>query len=309
MPEDQTAANPQDPQEDETQGEAMPFMAHLEELRTRLVHSAIAVVVGFLAAYAFKEKLYYWLSVPLKNAMPPGAKLIYTAPAEAFFTYLKIAFLAGLVAASPVIFYEIWRFVSPGLYDHEKKAIWPFVLISSVLFIAGAVFCYAVVFPYAFQFFMSFATDDIVPMLSLKQYLSFSSTLLFAFGVVFQLPLILVFLGRIGVVNHRMLRRNRKFAVLIMFVAAALFTPPDVVSQILMAMPLLLLYEISIWMVAAAERKREERRAAEEAEFAAGDEAAGEPGGQTTGEAESRSEPGEDGGQEDTPPERGGKDE
>lgn len=252
---------------EEDDDERMPFLAHLEELRSCLVRSAIAVGVCFLGTYLFKEELYQGLAQPLKAAMPPDAKLIYTAPAEAFFTYLKIALLAAIVVASPVIFHQFWRFVAPGLYDHERKAVWPFVLVSSVLFIVGAVFCYMMVFPYAFQFFMSFATDDIVPMLSLKSYLSFSATLLFAFGVIFEMPLVLVFLGRIGVIGSKGLKKNRKFAILIMFVAGAMFTPPDVVTQVMMALPLIILYEISIWMVIATEKKKDERRAAEEAEF------------------------------------------
>lgn len=271
QPEDQAADQP----EDQPEG-GMSFLDHLEELRSRLIRSSIAVGAGFLIAYAFKEDLYSLLSIPLREAMPPNAKLIYTAPAEAFFTYLKVAFLAGVVGSSPVIFYQFWRFISPGLYDHEKRHIWPFVTISSLLFITGAVFCYAIVFPYAFQFFMSFASDDIVPMLSLREYLSFSATLLFAFGVVFEMPLVLVFLGRIGVVSSRTLRAKRKYAILIMFVAAAFFTPPDVVSQLLMAAPLLVLYELSIFLVAGTEKKRAARQAEEEAEFDAGDSQTGE---------------------------------
>ncbi|MCF8043490.1 MAG: twin-arginine translocase subunit TatC [Desulfarculaceae bacterium] len=255
-----------DPSE-EDEDSRMPFLSHLEELRSCLVRSAIAVGVCFLGTYIFKEELYQGLARPLKAAMPPDAKLIYTAPAEAFFTYLKIALLAAIVVACPVIFHQFWRFIAPGLYDHERKAVWPFVLVSSVLFIVGAVFCYMMVFPYAFQFFMSFATDDIVPMLSLKSYLSFSATLLFAFGVIFEMPLVLVFLGRIGVVSAKGLKKNRKYAILIMFVAGAMFTPPDVVTQVMMAVPLIILYEISVWMVMATEKKKAERRAAEEAEF------------------------------------------
>lgn len=249
----------------------MPLMAHLEELRTRLVRAAIAIGVFFLGTYAFKEELYFYLAKPLKAAMPPGAKLIYTAPAEAFFTYIKVAFLAAIILASPVIFYQLWRFVAPGLYKRERNAVVPFVIISSVLFIIGTVFCYTLVFPYAFQFFMSFATDDITPMLSLKSYLSFSATLLFAFGAIFEMPLVLVFLGRLGVVNAKMLRAKRKYAILLMFIVGALFTPPDVVTQCMMAVPLIILYEMSIWMVAATEKKKAERQAAEETEWADGD--------------------------------------
>ena len=269
---DQTLPPPGDQEPEEETGRSMGLIEHLTELRDCLKYCFIAVGICFLGTYYFKAEIYDLLVQPLKAAMPEEGRLIYTAPAEAFFTYLKVALLAALVAASPVVFYQIWRFVSPGLYKKEKKALWWFVGFSSLLFMVGAVFCYAVVFPFAFQFFMSFATDDITPMLSLKQYLSFSGTLLLAFGVVFEMPLALVFLGRLGVVNAQMLRKQRKFAILIMFVAGAFFTPPDVVSQVMMACPLLILYEISIWMVAASHKKREERQAAEEAEFASGDE-------------------------------------
>jgi sec-independent protein translocase protein TatC len=263
MTEEQAASQEQAAEENEEQpGGSMTLMEHLEELRQRLTRAAIAVGVGFLIAYFFKEQLYNLLLIPLKEAMPRRGPLIYTAPAEAFFTYLKVALLAALIAASPVVFYQIWRFVSPGLYRNEKRALWMFVGFSSLLFIVGALFCYAVVFPTAFTFFMSFATEDITPMLSLKQYLSFSGMLLLAFGVVFEMPLALIFLGRLGIVNAQMLRKQRKFAILIMFVAGAFFTPPDVVSQIMMACPLLVLYEISIWMVAASQKKKEAKQAA-----------------------------------------------
>ena len=264
MTEPEAARTPEEP--DEIEASRMPLLAHLEELRSRLIKCALAVGVCFLGTYAIKEQLYAWLTIPLKAAMPPGAKLIYTSPAEAFFTYIKIAFLAALVAASPVIFYQLWRFISPGLYRHEKRMIWPFVILSSALFIGGAVFCYTIVFPFAFKFFMSFATDEILPMMSLKQYLSFSSMLLLAFGIIFEMPLVLVFLGKIGLVTSRALARARKYAILIMFVVGAIFTPPDVFTQILMAVPLIALYEVSIWLVRATERRK--ARAEEEEEQA-----------------------------------------
>ena len=267
MTEEQAESQQAAEENEERVGGNMTLMEHLEELRQRLTRAAIAVGVGFLIAYFFKEQLYAYLTIPLKAAMPPEAKLIYTAPAVAFFTYLKVAFLTGLVGASPVIFYQLWKFISPGLYENERRSIWPFVIISSVLFITGAIFCYTVVFPYAFQFFMSFATEEITPMLKLNEYLSFSSMLLFAFGVVFEMPLVLVFLGRLGVVTSQGLRKKRKYAILIMFAGAAFFTPPDVVSQVLMAVPLMVLYEISIWMVAAAQKKKAAKQAAMEAEF------------------------------------------
>lgn len=255
-PEDLDSEGDEFAEESETDASRMPFLAHLEELRNRLVRAAIAIAVGFGVAFFFKEELFHWLELPLRAAMPPNAKLIYTAPAEAFFTYLKISLLAGIVGASPVIFYQIWRFISPGLYKHERRHVWPYVVISSGLFVGGSIFCYTMVFPYGFQFFMSFASEDLVPMISMKQYVSFSAMLLLAFGVIFQMPMVLVFLGRLGVVNSRMLAKNRKYAILIMFVAGAMFTPPDVVTQFMMALPLLVLYEFSLLMVKAAEKKK-----------------------------------------------------
>jgi sec-independent protein translocase protein TatC len=235
-----------------------------------LIWSLCAVAAGFFVAFGFKEEIYGFLSRPLKAVLPPGASLIFTAPAEAFVTYLKVAFLAGLVGASPVVFYQLWGFISPGLYKNERRLVWPFVIMSSGLFLSGAVFCYMVVFPYAFAFFMTFADDKILPMIKLSEYLSFSAVLLAAFGLVFEMPLVLVFLGRLGVVNQKMLRKQRRYAILIIFIVAALFTPPDVISQLLMAAPLLVLYEVSIWLVAASEKKKAQRQAEEEAEFAGG---------------------------------------
>jgi len=276
MPDETTQSQDQiDPEEDELASTKMSFLEHLEELRIRLVRCALAIAVCFVAAYIFKEQLYHYLAMPLYKAMPAGSKFQFTAPAEAFFTYIKIAFLASVVGASPIIFYQLWRFISPGLYSHERRAIWPFVLVSSVLFIAGAIFAYTIVFPYAFQFFSSFVTPDIEFRPKMGEYLSFTSTLLFAFGIVFEMPLVLVFLGRIGVINHRQLQSFRKYAILVMFAAAAMFTPPDVVSQLFMAVPLMVLYEISIWLVAASEKKKAQREAEFEADLSGGDEGEG----------------------------------
>jgi sec-independent protein translocase protein TatC len=239
----------------------MPFMEHLEELRKRVIRCVLAVLAGIAAAYPFKEFLYNLLSQPLKDALPAEASLIYTAPAEAFFTLLKVAILAGIIAASPVIFYQMWRFIAPGLYSRERRRVWPFVTVSSLLFLGGAAFCYAIVFPYAFLFFMQAGQGVATPMISIREYFSFSAMLLFAFGFIFQMPLVLVFLGRIGVVSSKMLRKKRKYAILIMFIAAAVFTPPDPQSQIMMALPMLALFEISLWVVALTEKKKQAREA------------------------------------------------
>lgn len=230
------------------QEEKSPFTEHLGELRDRLIRSFIAVGVGFVVAYFFKEQLFEILTAPLVTAMATSgnAKLIFTGLPEAFFTYLKVALLAGIVLATPVLFYEFWMFVSPGLYRDEKKYILPIIILSLIFFIAGSSFGYFIVFPYGFQFFLGFTTETIQAMPSMKEYLSFASKMLLAFGFVFELPLVLTFLSRMGLVTPAFLKKNRKYALLLFFVGAAIITPPDVVTQIMMAMPLILLYEIGI---------------------------------------------------------------
>ncbi|MCP3943888.1 MAG: twin-arginine translocase subunit TatC [Desulfobacteraceae bacterium] len=225
-----------------------PFTEHLGELRDRLVRSFIAVGIGFICAYLFKEKIFEFLTAPLVEAMgnAGNAKMIFTGLPEAFFTYLKVSFLAGIIIASPVLFYEFWMFVSPGLYRTEKKYLLPVVVLSFFFFIAGASFGYFVVFPQGFKFFLGFANDNIQAMPSMKEYLGFASKMLLAFGLVFELPLVITFMARMGLVTVDFLKKNRKYAILIFFVVGAVLTPPDVVTQIMMAVPLMALYEVSI---------------------------------------------------------------
>jgi sec-independent protein translocase protein TatC len=224
----------------------IPFTAHLEELRSRLIKCLIAVGIGFVIAYGFKEILFEILVHPLVMVMAKGDHLIFTGLPEAFFTYLKVAFLAGLMLASPVVLYQFWMFVAPGLYRKERKMLAPIVLLSSFFFIAGALFGYFIVFPWGFKFFLGFATESIRPLPSMKEYLSFSAKLLLAFGLVFELPMVLTFLARLGVVSVDFLKKNRKYAILLFFIGAAILTPPDVVTQIMMALPLMAMYELSI---------------------------------------------------------------
>lgn len=226
--------------------EKIPFTEHLEELRKRLIVCFIAVGVGFVLSYGFKEKLFQILTGPLIRVMQTGDKLIFTGLPEAFFTYLKVAFLSGIILAAPVIFYEFWMFVAPGLYDKEKRLMVPVVVLSTVFFVGGAFFGYFIVFPYGFKFFLGFASEIIRPLPSMREYLGFASKLLLAFGLVFELPLIITFLARLGLVSVSFLKKNRKYALLLFFMGAAILTPPDVVTQIMMALPLILLYEISI---------------------------------------------------------------
>ncbi|MBW1732132.1 MAG: twin-arginine translocase subunit TatC [Deltaproteobacteria bacterium] len=244
--------------------EKQPFLSHLEELRRRLVACAIAVGIGFIAAYFFKERLFQILILPLKRVMPPGDQLIFTNLPEMFFTYLKVAFVAGLLAAAPFIFYEIWMFVAPGLYQKEKKFLIPFVISSSILFVGGALFGYFIVFPFGFKFFMSFANEYIKPLPSVKQYFAFSTKLLLAFGLVFELPVVAFFLAKMGLINDTFLKKQRKFALLLIFVMAAILTPPDVVTQLMMAGPLMALYEISILVTKLAGKKKEEKEEPED---------------------------------------------
>ena len=224
----------------------LPFTGHLDELRKRLITCFIAIGIGFVASYAFKDKLFSILVNPLVSVMEAGDTLIFTGLPEAFFTYLKVALLSGIMLAAPVIIYQFWMFVTPGLYKKERQILIPIVILSSVFFIGGSLFGYFIVFPWGFKFFLGFATETIRPLPSMKEYLSFSAKLLLAFGLVFELPLVLTFLARIGIVSVDFLKKNRKYALLLFFVGAAILTPPDVVTQIMMALPLMLLYEISI---------------------------------------------------------------
>ncbi len=238
--------------------EKQPFLSHLEELRKRLIACAIAVGIGFVGAYFFAEKLFQLLVLPLKQAMPEGDHLIFTNLPEMFFTYLKVSFITGILAAAPFIFYEIWMFVAPGLYQKEKKFLIPFVISSTILFVGGALFGYFVVFPFGFKFFISFANDYVKALPSVKQYFSFSIKLLFAFGFVFELPVVAFFLAKIGLITSDLLKKQRKYAVLLTFVMAAILTPPDVITQLMMAGPLLILYEISIIVARIARKKKKE---------------------------------------------------
>jgi len=224
----------------------LPFTGHLDELRKRLITCFIAIGIGFVASYAFKDKLFSILVNPLVSVMEAGDTLIFTALPEAFFTYLKVALLSGIMLAAPVIIYQFWMFVTPGLYKKERRILIPIVILSSVFFIGGSLFGYFIVFPWGFKFFLGFATETIRPLPSMKEYLSFSAKLLLAFGLVFELPLVLTFLARIGIVSVDFLKKNRKYALLLFFAGSAILTPPDVVTQVMMALPLMVLYEISI---------------------------------------------------------------
>jgi sec-independent protein translocase protein TatC len=225
----------------------MPFMSHLEELRTKLIVCSVAVAVGFAVSYAFKERVFALLMGPLTSVMGPGQKMIYTALPEAFFSYLKVALLAGVILAAPVILHQMWLFIAPGLYSHERRLALPMVFLSTSFFAGGVCFAYFIVFPFAFKYLLGFETELVQALPSMREYLGLAATLLIAFGFIFQLPLVITVLAKIGILTPRFLKKNRKYAILLFFVVAAVVTPtPDVVNQCLMAGPLIVLYEISI---------------------------------------------------------------
>lgn len=249
------AAPDDDEDDDDEPDKAMGLMDHLGELRMRIVRCCIAIVLGFFVCWAVVDPIFDALVNPLLAVLPKGSHAIYTTLPEGFFTRMYIALVAGIFASSPVIFYQIWSFIAPGLYEEEKKYIIPIAVMSALFFASGGAFCYFVVFPYAFSFFVSFATEEIVAMPKVSDYLSFVLKLILAFGIIFEMPLFAFFLARMGVITAAMMRKARRYAVLGIFVVAAILTPPDVVSQLLMACPMLVLYEISILVAAAFGRK------------------------------------------------------
>lgn len=229
-----------------------------------MVYSFLAIGVAFAISYAFIKDIVEILMRPLVQTLPKGSSLVFTAVPEAFFVYFKAAFLAGIFFASPFILYQIWAFISPGLYERERKYIYPYLFVSSFFFLVGALFCYFIVFPIIFRFFLSFASDVIQPLPAIKEYLTFTIKLLLAFGLLFQWPALILFLARMGVVSSQVLAKNRKYAILAVFVAAAILTPPDLVSQLLLAGPLLAMYEGSIWLAKIFRKKEQDHKKGEE---------------------------------------------
>lgn len=240
----------------------LPITDHLEELRWRIVKCLSAIGLGFILSYAFSEEIFNFLASPLLVSMPKGSHLIYTSLPEAFFTYMKVSFFVGLLMAAPIIFYQLWKFVMPGLYVNEKRYVVPFVLVATLFFTAGVSFGFYVVLPVGFKFFLGYSSDMIVAFPSMREYLGFTMKFLLAFGVTFELPVVMFFLAKAGIVNPTMLRKNRKYAILIVAIVAAVLTPgPDVLSQLLLGLPLLVLYEISIWVTYLVRKKKETKKA------------------------------------------------
>lgn len=217
----------------------LTLVGHLDELRGRLIKSVICVVLCFVFLYAFVDSILLFLAKSVES-------LVFIAPQEAFIARIKVVFFAGLFLSSPFILYQAWRFISDGLNDNEKKYTLFFGPLSFVFFVVGSLFGYMVIVPVGIKFLLGFATESILPMISIQKYVSFVGGLTFIFGIIFELPLALLFLTKIGMVNPDMLVRRRKHAIVIIFISAAMLTPPDAVTQLFMAIPLLALYEIGI---------------------------------------------------------------
>jgi sec-independent protein translocase protein TatC len=225
----------------------MPLLEHLAELRARLIRSVIAIAIGFLIAYTVDDWLFNVLTYPLRAASHGKLLLIGTGVAEAFFTKLKVALIAGLFIASPAVFFEVWKFIVPGLLESERRLAKPFVISATVLFVAGGYFCWAVVFRIGYAFFLrEYASIGVTPTIRISEYLAFSAKLLLAFGITFELPNFAFFLTRIGIIDYRMMIHHLRYAVLAIFVVAVALTPPDMISPFLLAIPLLALYGLSI---------------------------------------------------------------
>ena len=243
------------------------FTSHFVELRSRLLKSIIFILVIFVISYIFAEQIYNFLVEPYANAVKDdqnSRRLIFTALHETFITYLKVAFFAAIFLGSPILLIQIYKFIAPGLYKNEKKAILPYLVSTPILFLLGGLLVYYLVMPLAIKFFLSFETvgsNTSLPIqleAKVNEYLSLIMRLIFAFGISFQLPILLNLLARIGVVNSNYLKRTRRYVIVIIFTVAAILTPPDPITQIGLAIPLLLLYELSILTVKFTEKKDKE---------------------------------------------------
>jgi sec-independent protein translocase protein TatC len=236
-------------QEDELAGTEQPFVAHLVELRDRLIKAiiAIAVVAGVLALYPGPAALYDIMAAPLVATLPKGATLIATSVISPFIVPLKILLMASFLIALPVVLWQVWSFVAPGLYSHEKKLVLPLVVSSTLLFFIGVAFCYFFVFGQVFAFIQGFAPKSITAAPDIEAYLSFVMTMFLAFGCAFEVPIVVIVLARMGIVPIDKLKEFRGYFIVLAFIIAAIITPPDVVSQLALAIPMVILYEVGIW--------------------------------------------------------------
>lgn len=257
------SSQPESEKNSDQNEKVMPFLDHLEELRQRLLRCILAIFSLSIISYIFSKQIMAILLRPF----PREDKLIFLSPQEGFMIYITISLFAGLILSLPIIFYELWQFVRPGLYAKERKYTIRIVFFSTFFFLLGALFCYFVVIPYGLNFLLSFANDQLTPTIQIKEYLKFITLLILVFGIVFELPLLSFFLTKLGLLTPQFLRTKRRYGIVAIFIAAAVLTPTtDIISQLLLAVPLMILYEISIWVSRAAlPRKKSKDQIKEEA--------------------------------------------
>jgi sec-independent protein translocase protein TatC len=248
-----------------------PLTEHLSELRKRIIKPLASLLIFFVVSFKFSEEIFGILSLPLSSELKLNftspyihiidkvpTRLVFLAPAEAFWMHMKISFVTALILSLPVIFYQFWRFISPGLLSKEKKYLFPFILSASSLFVVGSLFCFFIVLPFALTFLLGYKTASFDPMISIGNYIDFCLKFILAFGIVFELPIVIIFLTKFGIVTPKTLAKHRKYAVLLAFVAAALLTPtPDAFNQTLMAFPIIILFEVGIILSKFIYRKKE----------------------------------------------------
>lgn len=255
--------NPQLPAEKKKTNEMaeMPFYAHFVELRSRLIKCLIAVFVGSMVCFAFATKLYGFLAAPVYEALPEASReLVFLNPVEPFFVYLKISLLAGFILTLPFVFFQIWRFIAPGLYANERRAIIPLVVVSTVIFLAGVAFCYGFILPLGLKALIAAGMTEefaATAQISMASYYDLVIKLILAFGIVFEMPVFSYFLTKLGVITHRTLLHYWRIAIVCIFIVAAILTPPDVISQLALATPMCLLYGVSVGVAKLAGRRQE----------------------------------------------------
>ena len=237
---------------------SMSLLEHIEELRKRLIYIISGVVVAFFLCVNWADKIFAFLSVPVEKALHGKSKLVFTKLQGPFVLYMKVALLAGFLLALPWIFYHLWKFIAPALYRKEKRQVFPFLFFTSVSFIAGTAFGYYVMFPLAFEFLIEMG-KDFTPMLTIDDYFGLVFRMLLALGCIFELPVIIYFLAKLGLITHRFLIKSLRWAIIIIFIIGAILSPPDVFSQILVSIPLLILYLLGI-LIAWAVTKRKEKK-------------------------------------------------
>lgn len=236
--------------------EKLPITEHLEELRTRLIRSLVAITITSIVAYFFAEKIINLLLSPLIKSIPEGSNLVFITLTEAFIAYLKVSLMAGLIVSSPYVFYQLWLFITPGLYEKERKASISFVTMAVAGLLAGISFCYFIILPVIFPFLLSFGKDLITPLPTIKSSISVALRLLIIFGLIFEIPVVSFYLARLGLLKGDFLKGARKIIFVLSFVIGAIITPPDVISQLIVGFPLYLIFEISIFVAMIGEKKR-----------------------------------------------------